>query len=295
MDRTSPLEFHPLPRLDPVRVRAAWQRAAPHMTTHGSLLTQAGKLLLERLDDIRITPEHILDLGDRSGTIARHLQERWPKAKIISLTLAEALAQQQRYRTWPWRRRPSSLVADLTQLPFQRGQFDLVISNMALHWSNDLSTTLREIRRVLAADKLLLFTVAGAETLWELHTSMAELDQQRYGRTWERGPTLPALHTLGDALMGCGFVFPVVDRDRASLAFPDIPWLLQRLKGMGAGNHLRVRAKGLMGKGYPQALQQIYADKFRQDKQPLTFSLELLFGQAWKAASKSGLSARQAK
>lgn len=291
MNDTAPLEFRACTRLAPLRVRAAWQRTAPAMAAHAGILTQTGKLLIERLEEICLTPKYVLDLGDRTGQIARQLQERWPKVRIVALTFADALARLGCYRSLPWRRRPWNMVGEGTRLPFARSQFDLVISNMALHWTSDVALTLREIRRVLAPDRLLLFTVPGAETLWELHACLAQLDQEHYGRVWTRGPELFTLQNLGDLLQSSGFVLPVVDRDLVSLSFPDIPWLLQQLKAMGAGNHQRVRPNGLMGKAYFDDLNRIYAARFQKPDKSLPATLELLFGHAWKASANRGSSA----
>jgi ubiquinone/menaquinone biosynthesis C-methylase UbiE len=39
--------------------------------------------------------------------------------------------------------------ADEEYLPFAPGTFDLVLSNLCLHWINDLPATLDQIRRIL--------------------------------------------------------------------------------------------------------------------------------------------------
>ncbi|MEO5349675.1 MAG: methyltransferase domain-containing protein [Magnetococcus sp. YQC-3] len=274
-----PMEFHPLARLDARRLRVAWQGAAATMAAPDGLLAQAAQPLLERLDDIHLTPARILDLGDRSGLLARQLQKRWPKAEIYAMAYA---GPRQRERGLPWRRRPWHLLGTAEQLPFAGGQFDLVISSMALHWSNHLPTVFREIRRVLAADRLLLFTVAGGETLRELHACLAQLDQERYGHPWVRRPELPSLSGLGDLLAASGLVLPVVDRERVVLPIPDSTWLLRQLRAMGAGNHMQVRPGGLLGKGFLHALDGLYREKFSQQDGSLGCTLELLFGHAWK-------------
>lgn len=56
-------------------------------------------------------------------------------------------------------------------LPFEENTFDLVISNLALHWINDLPGVLTQIRRVLKPDGLFLASMFGEETLWELRYS----------------------------------------------------------------------------------------------------------------------------
>lgn len=276
-------------RLDPARVRAAWHHLSSDAMGQDGLLPRIGTLLLERLEEIRLAPECILALGDRTGQLARQLQDRWPKARIVALTFAEGLAQRARYRSMPWQRRPWNMVGDPAHLPFKGAHFDLVISNMALHWTAELPMTLREIRRVLAPDRPLLFTVAGSETLWELHACLAQLDQARQGRTWQRGPVLPSLQSMGDLLLSSGFVQPVTDRDRVSVPFSRLPWLLHQLKSMGAGNHLRTRPQGLRGRSYVEQLHELYASRFQDTDHNLTCTLELLFGHAWKAPQKKPL------
>lgn len=276
------LDFFPTARLDAVRLRRAWQRSTSTMGMQEGLLAQIGQQLEERLDDIRLVPARILDLGDRTGRMGRILQKRWPKADICALAFAEPLARSARYRVMPWQHRPWNMVGAPEALPFARGTFDLVISSMALHWSQNLPAALRDIRRVLAPDRLFLFSVAGAETLWELHACLAQLDQERYGHAWVRRPELPSLSGLGDLLAASGFVMPVVDRDRFSLSAPDLIGLVRQLKAMGAGNAMRLRPGGLLGKGYLKALDCLYTERFGQPENRLPCTVELLFGHAWK-------------
>ncbi|MEO5340876.1 MAG: methyltransferase domain-containing protein [Magnetococcus sp. MYC-9] len=279
------LEFHPRTPLDERRLGRAWQRAAAGMASEEGLLARIGQQLMERLDEIRLTPARVLVVGDRTGLMADRLQKRWPRAEICAAARVEWLARSPSSRRLPWQRRPWHLVAEPHRLPFARGRFDLVISSMALHWSRDLPAALREMRRVLAPDRLLLFTVAGAGTLQELHSCLARMDQERHGHGWVRGPELPSLSGLGELLAASGFVLPVVDRDRIPLPVPDLPFLLQQLRALGAGNHMRQRPAGLLGKGYFKRLEDAYQASYRLADGRLACTLELLFGHAWKGGA----------
>lgn len=46
----------------------------------------------------------------------------------------------------------------------------MVISNLSLHWINDLPGVLTQIRRILKPDGLFLASMFGEETLWELRS-----------------------------------------------------------------------------------------------------------------------------
>ena len=54
-----------------------------------------------------------------------------------------------------------SLLADEEFLPFKEGQFDMVLSNMNLHWVNDLPSTLRQIKTCLKPDGVFLGSMLG--------------------------------------------------------------------------------------------------------------------------------------
>ena len=72
--------------------------------------------------------------------------------------------------------RPFFLNADAEQLPLRDASVDLVYSNVALQWCNDLEGVFREINRVLRPGGLLMFTTFGPDTLSELRVSWAAAD-----------------------------------------------------------------------------------------------------------------------
>ncbi|MEJ0060980.1 MAG: methyltransferase domain-containing protein [Terricaulis sp.] len=51
------------------------------------------------------------------------------------------------------------------RLPFAENVFDLIVSPLLLHWTNDLPGALIQIRRALKPDGLMLASVFGGETL----------------------------------------------------------------------------------------------------------------------------------
>ena len=57
------------------------------------------------------------------------------------------------------------VVADPELLPFRDASFDLVASNLALHWAADLPGVLVQLRRALKPDGLLLAAMLGGQTL----------------------------------------------------------------------------------------------------------------------------------
>ncbi len=293
MESAIPLEPLSYACIDPRRVRRGLSYGGRNQPSE--LLDNIDNLLLERLNEIIFNPTKILELGRSLGHFANLLQQQQPKAQVISMGLVPPSVRSNPFLKMPWKKRPAALTGDPLHLPFDRNQFDLVFANMMLHWSVDPMATLREIRRVLKPGGLLLLATVGEETLHELKKSLAECDQMRFGRIWNRVTQFPSLRRLGDMLAATGFVLPVADRDKILSQCPDTHTLLAELKRMGAVNAHRQRATGLMGKGYPDQLASIYKKNFGTESGSIHVTLEILFGHAWKSDPSGKISNRDNK
>ncbi|MBF0127821.1 MAG: methyltransferase domain-containing protein [Magnetococcales bacterium] len=279
MENATPLEPLPFARLDPRRVRKALASASPARTD--DWLSVIDTLLAERLDDLLFTPGHILEVSRRPGQLATLLQQRHPKARVVSMGLVPPVGPKGFPFRLPWQLRPVPVTGDPGALPFPPRQFDMVLSNMMLHWTPDPMASLRELRRVLKPGGALLLCAAGEGTLRELKTVQTRLDQTRHGRAWIRVPEFLSLHQLGEMLAKAGFSQPVADRDLLRFTRPDGIALLHELRRMGAANAHRQRPAGLMGTGYPARLAALYQENFGLTNGAIPVTLEILFGHAW--------------
>src|SRR5207253_4853765 len=99
-------------------------RAAPLFAAHDFLFREIGDRLLDRLEDFSRSFPVALDLGCRTGHLARHIAGRGGVEQLISTDLSLAMA----------RAAPNSrAVVDEEALPFAPASFDLVLSNLVLH------------------------------------------------------------------------------------------------------------------------------------------------------------------
>ena len=69
----------------------------------------------------------------------------------------------------------------LEALPFEPSSVDCVISNLALHWINDLPGIMVQINQALVPDGLFLAALLGGDTLFELRGSIQLAEQERKG------------------------------------------------------------------------------------------------------------------
>ena len=178
---------------------------------------------------------------------------------------------------WPWPRRGTNrrlaVCADLQQLPLAESSFDLVWSNLALHWMDDLDAALAQIYRVLRPQGLLMFSLFGPDTLKELRSASNEM-------MFEINRQLD-MHDIGDALVRCGYADPVMDMEIVTLTYADVPALLRDLKAHGSVSLARPTRKGLGRRGRFQDLLSRY-EQFRRSDKRLPVTCEIIYGHAWR-------------
>lgn len=265
--------------IDKARVRASFDRAARSYDAAAVLQKEVRARMLERLDYTKIQPRRILDAGTGTGHAARALGERYQGSRVVALDIALGMLRLTESAE-PWWRRllgkgPETLCADIESLPLQTGSMDLVWSNLAIQWCNDLDVAFGEMARVLRPEGLLMFSTFGPDTLKELReASAADPAHVHVSRFID-------MHDIGDALVRAGFSAPVMDVEHFVLTYEDVLGVMRDLKAIGAHNAAQGRRRGLEGKGFLAGLTERY-ERFRKDgKLPATF--EVVYGHAWKA------------
>jgi len=262
----------PAAMIDKQKARLAFSRAADRYDEVAVLQREIGNRMLERLELVRIKPKTVLDLGAGTGVATAELIRRYPRSRVLALDFALPMLFQVRARGRRFRK-PHSLCADLEQLPLADRSVDLIYSNAAIQWSNDLEQTFGELIRILKPGGLLMFTTFGPDTLKELREAWSEADDHSHVSLF------PDMHDVGDALVRARFAEPVMDVDRITMTYESVGKLMRDLKILGAHNVTQGRHRGLTGKGRLQAMSRAY-ERFRADGL-LPASYEVVYGHAW--------------
>ncbi len=258
--------------IDKIQARIAFERAVDSYDEAAVLQRQTGENMLERLEVVKLQPKVILDVGAGTGVASAALAKRYKKARIVALDFALPMLRHA-HRRGSWLRRPLCICADAEQLPLADNSVDLIFSNAAIQWCNDLEYTFAGFQRVLRPGGLLMFSTFGPDTLKELRQAWGAVDGHTHVSPF------PDMHDVGDALMRSGFSDPVVDADRMTLTYEDVRVLMRDLKMIGAHNVTTHRQRGLTGKGRMQAMIKAY-ETFRSNGR-LPASYEVVYGHAW--------------
>ncbi len=262
-------------------VARSFGQAAAHYDDVAILQRQTGDELLDRLLLVTLQPKCILDLGVGTGRNLTFLAQRYPKSTILAVDIAiEMLHQaknhygkQQGLMRWlPNSSKPHYLLGNAENLPLADNSVDLVFANLTLQWC-DPRNSFVEIQRVLRPDGLLMFSTLGPDTLHELRTSWASVDNYPHVNMFYD------MHDIGEAMASAGLAEAVLDTDRYTLTYETTMALMTDLKTLGARNVNSDRRRGLTGKQALQKVAQAY-EQFRTDKLlPATY--EVVYGHAW--------------
>ena len=269
--------------IDKKQVRRAFSRAAQDYDASAVLQREVCTRMLDRLSCIKLQPSHLIDIGSGTGWGTRQLAERYPKTEITALDIAIGMLQEARGTSSWWQKlfagkRENFLCADVEALPIASNSVNMVWSNLALQWCNDLPSTFVELQRVLTVEGLLIFSTFGVDTLKELRVAFSDVDGYNHLNRFAD------LHDIGDMLVAAGFADPVMEMERITLTYNDVRAVMQDLKSIGANNATAGRSPGMMGKAAWRRVTENYEKLRRDGKLPATF--EIIYGHAWKPEAK---------
>lgn len=265
--------------IDKTQMRRAFSRAAADYDAAAVLQREVCTRMLERLDYIKLQPERILDAGCGTGWGTRQLATKYPVAQLVALDIAMGMLQTARGRSGWWQKlfggtRQIPVCGDIEALPLASGSVEMIWSNLAVQWCNDLPGAFVELRRVLKADGLLMFSTFGPDTLKELRQAFHGVDRHTHLNRFAD------MHDIGDMLVQAGFSEPVMDMEYLTLTYEDVRGVLHDLKAIGAHNTTAGRGQGLMGKNAWARVVENYERLRRDGKLPATY--EVVYGHAWK-------------
>src|SRR5690242_18857169 len=170
-----------------------------------------------------VTGRSILDAGCGAGPLAAALRDRG--AQITAFDSSPAMVALAQRRLGP---DTEVLVADLSEpLPFGTGEFDDVVASLVLHYLEDWSGPLAELRRVLKPGGRLIVSVNHPAAFPIVYPEADYFAVTRYSEDYDfDGMTVELtfwhrpLHAMTDAFTAAGFRVARIDEPPPS---PDTP------------------------------------------------------------------------
>lgn len=219
--------------------------------------------------------------------VADEVQERLTEVNRRFTNPAIVTAFPEAWHAFPTAR----FVADEDVLDLEEGAHDLLIHDLALHWSSDPVGQLVQARRALRPDGLFLGALFAGQTLSELRAVMAEAEVALTGGLSPRVAPMGEIRDLGGLLHRAGLALPVADGVKLTVTYGDVMALFRDLRAMGETNALAARRKTMPPRVLFPLAAEIYERTYAlpDGRLPATFEIVYLTGWAPDASQQQPL------
>lgn len=251
-------------------------RAATKAQNYNFLFAETAERLADRLDDTTRNFPLAVDLGCHSGELGQIIGARGGIKTLYQTDIAEGYARAAKANNGK-----ASLVADEEFLPFAEGSLDLILSNMSLHWVNDLPGMLLQARRTLKPDGLFLACMLGGDTLKDLREALMTAEAEEEGGVSPRVSPFVDVKDAGALLQRSGFALPVVDADDITIDYPDALKLMRDLSGMGESNLIAKRSQKFTKRSTLARAAAIYHERHARPDGRVHAKFQVIFLTAW--------------
>jgi ubiquinone/menaquinone biosynthesis C-methylase UbiE len=247
--------------------RAHRERASKTLNQHDFLLTHILDDLIERIQTHGYKYETALDLGCYNGEFSK---------KIANLEIKQLVQTDISYKMLQ-ETKGNRVKANEEFLPFADNSFDLIISNLNLHWINDLPGTLSQIKRILKPKGIFVASIIGGKSLIELRKVLIEAEIALHKPISSHISPMIDAADASALLQRAKFLNPITDSTTITVSYSSLMTLLLDLRGMAQTNCLT--NPSILSRKVLEQAQSLYQEQFSENGKILaTFEIITLWG-----------------
>lgn len=154
------------------KIKQAFNKAQASYDINNGLQFAVGKRLINLTKHFCKKPQYLIDIGCGTGATTENLAASLPFKSLHAFDIADALLAKAKER-FATRNNVHLYEADFNQALAIPETFDLLFSNMALHWSQDFYSSLGFLTKLMHRDSILAFSIPSLGTLSQLSPQYA--------------------------------------------------------------------------------------------------------------------------
>ncbi len=167
-------------------------------------------------------------------------------------------------------------------LSIKPNSFDLILSNLNLHFINEIPQFLLQIKQALKPDGIFIASFFGEENLRELAHVLHQSEIEIYGGISPRMPPTIDVKTAAALLQKAGFADPISEFAKIEVNYSDPMNLLKDLKFMGQGNILTKRSRRFFTKKFLAKILENYRKLYGTADNAVSATFEIITVTGWK-------------
>jgi len=229
------------------------KRYAGVFAKHNFLFTEVANRIAQNVESLNREFESALEIGPRDGYLSGSIKAK----KILQCD-------------------------DLEILPFEKESFDLIVSNLNLHFINALPQFLLQVRELLKPNGIFIASFFGEENLSELAHVLYKSENEIYDGISPRMPPTIDVKTAAALLQKAGFADPISDFDKIEVEYQQPMSLLKDLKFTSQGNILTKRSRRFFTKKFLQKIFENYHELYSTPDGGIRATFEIVTVTGWK-------------
>ena len=174
------------------------------------------------------------------------------------------------------------IVSEIDRLPLAAESVDLAVSNIMPSFCS-LERFFTECLRILKPEGVLMFSILGSRSFWQLKEAAEHVDELNFLAEFEE------LHNVGDLLVRTGYRNPIVDIETSEHVFTEFSQLINALICSGLDTELFDKAQRLKSEYVQSTLNDSYP-RSEVASCETAVAVEVIYGICWKLPlSDSGM------
>jgi malonyl-CoA O-methyltransferase len=259
------------------KIRDAFSDAAMQYDVLTGLHKEIGRELTKKIQ-AHHPCAYVLDIGMGTGWFTRRLTDTFPGAMVVGVDFAAGMIDAARERGGGFK----IVQADAARLPFKDNTFDLITSNLAYQWVDNLSGAFQLCRERLNENGKFCLTMFGYHTFYELFAAIEACVDRKVDGGGLSIRRLADRDRVAQALEEAGFRDRQVTAERVKVRFPDVMGLIKWIKDIGANALPRDM---YVGKDLMARVDGYYNARY-QDRLGIFATFEVIWVEARKSSEK---------
>lgn len=173
-------------------------------------------------------------------------------------------------------------LSDVENFTLNPQSFDLILSNLNLHFINQVPQFLLQVREALKPNGVFIASFFGEENLHELAHVLHQSENEIYAGISPRMPPTIDVKTAAHLLQKAGFRDPTSEFSKIEVDYSDPMTLLKDLKNMGQSNVLVKRSRRFMTKNFLNKILQNYRQMYPKAEGGVCATFEIVTITGWK-------------
>ncbi|KAG7571251.1 hypothetical protein FFLO_00763 [Filobasidium floriforme] len=250
------------------------------------LKNEVAERMFERFEDLRKPPASVLDLSSSSGHLTKLIASLETTQKIRMMDHSEKTLFRDPDSEFDLAPTRSVVDEEALLTHIDEDSQEAIVSNLGLHWVNDIPGVLKQIRQGLKPDGFFLGSMLGGDSVFELRTALQLAEMNQSGGVSPRISPMADPRDASNLLQRAGFTLLTVDVEDITISYPSMWELIEDLRDMGESGAVLGR-RPFIKRDILLSAEAIYKELHGHEDGTVPATFQVIYLIGWKPSDKT--------